>query len=280
MEEAHFILYVASQEASTRFYSQVLAADPLLDVPGMTQFGLPTGAILGLMPEAGIKRLLGARLPDPSTARGVPRAELYLLVGDAHAYHERALAQGATELSPVRPRDWGHDAGYVLDLDGHVVAFAMEPPQQPEMASDAMEISVGGYSFSSDKARVDLELVHRYLSQESYWARGRSLDVVRRSIEGSLCFGVYAGEEQVGFARVVTDGATFAWLCDVFVVDAHKGAGIGKRLLERVLDEPALQGLKSFLLATNDAHDLYAKYGGFGPLEIPGKWMIKRAANE
>lgn len=143
-----------------------------------------------------------------------------------------------------------------------------------------MDSSRDGYWISTDKARLDVDLVHRYLSQESYWARGRSLDVVRKSIRESLCFGVYAGEEQVGFARVVTDGATFAWLCDVFVIDAHKGTGLGKRLLERVLAEPALQGLKNFILATNDAHDLYAKYGGFKPLSIPTKWMIKRAADE
>ncbi|MCR9247483.1 MAG: glyoxalase [bacterium] len=121
---AHFILYVADQQRSTAFYSAVLAASPRLNVPGMTEFELPGGAVLGLMPEQGIRRLLGARLPDPASARGVPRAELYLVVANAAACHARALTAGAVELSPIQKRDWGHDVGYSLDLDGHVLAIA------------------------------------------------------------------------------------------------------------------------------------------------------------
>jgi uncharacterized glyoxalase superfamily protein PhnB len=90
----------------------------------MTEFELPGGAVLGLMPESGIKRLLGETIPDPSSAAGIPRAELYLLVEDAPAYFQRAIDAGARELSPIKLRDWGHEAGYVLDPDGHVVAFA------------------------------------------------------------------------------------------------------------------------------------------------------------
>ena len=126
MIRAHFILYVADQARSTRFYSAVLAQPPRLDVPGMTEFDLAGGAVLGLMPEAGIKRLLGSRLPDPAQASAAPRAELYLLVPDPRAFHERALAQGARELSPLADRDWGHRAAYSLDPDGHVLAFAEE----------------------------------------------------------------------------------------------------------------------------------------------------------
>lgn len=143
-----------------------------------------------------------------------------------------------------------------------------------------MEEVENGYLVSSDQKRLDVDLVHRYLSEQSYWAKGRSLDVVRRSIAGSLCFGVYKGLEQIGFARVVTDGATFAWLCDVFIVDGHKGAGLGKRLLGCVLAEPKLQGLKNFLLATQDAHELYAKYGRFKLLDVPERWMIKRVKDK
>ena len=121
---AHFILYVADQTRSTAFYATVLATEPRLDVPGMSEFLLPGGAILGLMPESGIRKLLGEVLPDPSLGRGVPRAELYLLVSDPNAFHQRALACGATELSPLRHRDWGHSAAYALDPDGHVLAFA------------------------------------------------------------------------------------------------------------------------------------------------------------
>lgn len=124
MITAHFILYVADQGRSTAFYAAALGQPPRLDVPGMTEFELAAGAVLGLMPEAGIRRLLGPALPDPSRAAGVPRAELYLVVGDAAACHARALAAGARELSPLSPRDWGHRVAYALDPDGHVVAFA------------------------------------------------------------------------------------------------------------------------------------------------------------
>jgi len=123
---AHFILYVEDQERSTRFHATVLATAPRLDVPGMTEFALPGGAVLGLMPEASIVRLLGPALPDPAAARGVPRAELYLLVPDPAAYHARAIAAGARELSPLRSRSWGHVAAYSIDPDGHVIAFAAE----------------------------------------------------------------------------------------------------------------------------------------------------------
>ncbi len=121
---SHFILYVADQARSAAFYRHALALEPRLDVPGMTEFDLPGGGVLGLMPEAGIRRLLGAALADPATARGVPRAELYLMVPDPAAAHARALEAGATELSPLLPRDWGHAAAYALDPDGHVLAFA------------------------------------------------------------------------------------------------------------------------------------------------------------
>ncbi|MFN8657441.1 MAG: VOC family protein [Candidatus Obscuribacterales bacterium] len=121
---AHFILYIRNQELSTLFYASVLNAQPSLDVPGMTEFQLSDTSILGLMPEAGIKRLLSERLPDPAAGYGIPRAELYLRVPDAPQYHARALAAGALELSPPLQRDWGDTVSYCLDPDGHVVAFA------------------------------------------------------------------------------------------------------------------------------------------------------------
>ncbi len=124
MNGVSFILYVADQKVATAFYSKVLGFSPHLNVPGMTQFNLSGGATLGLMPAAGIKRLLGESLPDPQFAAGTPRAEVYLLVDDPCAYLRRAVDAGATELSPVQPRDWGDTAGYCLDLDGHVLAFA------------------------------------------------------------------------------------------------------------------------------------------------------------
>lgn len=122
--KSHFILYVADQAASTAFYRTVLDVEPRLNVPGMSEFVLGPETVLGLMPEASIRRLLGERLPDPATARGVPRSEVYLVVDDPARYHRRACEAGGTELSPVESRDWGDDVGYSLDPDGHVVAFA------------------------------------------------------------------------------------------------------------------------------------------------------------
>ncbi|MBI5721333.1 MAG: VOC family protein [Burkholderiales bacterium] len=121
---SHFIFYVADQARSAAFYRKVLGMAPQLDVPGMTEFRLPGGGVLGLMPESGIRRLIGEALPDPAIARGIPRAELYLVTHDPASYHQRAIEAGATELSPLLPRDWGHLAAYSLDLDGHVLAFA------------------------------------------------------------------------------------------------------------------------------------------------------------
>jgi catechol 2,3-dioxygenase-like lactoylglutathione lyase family enzyme len=124
MDKAHFILYVRDQAASTAFYSRALDAEPTLDVAGMTEFALPGGAVLGLMPETAITKLLGESLPDPAPAHGIPRAELYLMVADPAGCHRRALEAGARELSPLSSRNWGHEAAYSLDPDGHVLVFA------------------------------------------------------------------------------------------------------------------------------------------------------------
>jgi len=124
VEAAHFILFVDNQEQSRAFYAAVLAQEPSLDVPSMTEFRLAGGAVLGLMPVAGIRRLLGERLPDPAGSERVPRAELYLYVEDPEAYHRRALSQGAREVSELQARSWGDVAAYSLDPDAHLLAFA------------------------------------------------------------------------------------------------------------------------------------------------------------
>lgn len=121
---AHLIFYVQDQEKSKMFYSRVLALEPTLHVAGMTEFTLNPGCVLGLMPEQGIKRLLGDVLPDPITANGIPRAELYLKVDDPIQYHARAIEMGAKELSGPAQRSWGDIAAYSLDPDGHVLVFA------------------------------------------------------------------------------------------------------------------------------------------------------------
>lgn len=124
ISSVHVILYVKDQVTATAFWRVVLDSQPVLDVPGMTEFALGTQVVLGLMPEAGIRSLLGPSLPDPAAAHGVPRAEVYLVVPDAAACHARALAAGASELSALTRRSWGDDAAYSLDPDSHVIAFA------------------------------------------------------------------------------------------------------------------------------------------------------------
>lgn len=134
-----------------------------------------------------------------------------------------------------------------------------------------MEWQRGEYVVSTDPVRIDIESVHRFLSDEAYWSPGVPLDVVRRAIAGSIVFGLYRGSEQVGLARVVTDRATFAWLCDVYVLKEHRGHGLGKWLMEFVMAHPDLQGLRRWLLATRDAHGLYAQFG-YEPVD-PERFM-------
>jgi len=124
ISKCHYILYVKDQTRSTAFYTKVLGCSPCLDVPGMTEFTLSENCILGLMPEAGIKRLLGEKLPDPETVTGIPRCELYLYVNHPIAYHQRAVEAGAIELSGLEKQGWGDYAAYSIDPDGHVLAFA------------------------------------------------------------------------------------------------------------------------------------------------------------
>ncbi len=124
---------------------------------------------------------------------------------------------------------------------------------------------------------VDVDVVHGWLSRESYWAAGIPRDVVERALDHSLCFSGYLGDRQVAFARVVTDCATFAYLADVFVLEDARGHGISARLMDAVLAHPGLQGLRRFMLATRDAHGLYARYG-FAPPAHPDSLMERYAA--
>jgi GNAT superfamily N-acetyltransferase len=127
------------------------------------------------------------------------------------------------------------------------------------------------FEISTDAARLDIGLIHGFLST-SYWARGRRRSVVERAIRNSLCFGVYREQRQVAFARVVTDRAVFAYMMDVFVLPEYRGRGISKTLLRTILDHPDLQNLRLFLLVTRDAHGLYEQFG-FRPLAEPAQVM-------
>ena len=130
----------------------------------------------------------------------------------------------------------------------------------------------GEYTISTDDTRLDIALIHDFLSNRSYWAKGRTRAAIEHSIANSLAFGVYHAARQVGFARVVTDYATFAYLADVFVLEEERGHGLGKWLMETIVQHPQLQGLRRWLLVTRDAHELY-RQSGFTGLQWPERWM-------
>ena len=135
-----------------------------------------------------------------------------------------------------------------------------------------IETQRDGYIISTDKARFDVAAIHAYLTR-SYWSPGIPRAVVEKAIAGSLCFGLFSEQRnQVGFARAITDGATFAYLADVYVLEEHRGKGLGKWIVETTLAHPSLQGLRRILLATRDAHELYAQFG-FEPLATPESLM-------
>ena len=129
-----------------------------------------------------------------------------------------------------------------------------------------------GYQLSTDKALLDIDVIYNYLDKESYWAKGIPLEKLKVAIENSLCFGIYYQNKQVGFARVITDKAVFAYLCDVFVLADHRGIGLSKWLLQTVKNHPDLQKLRRWSLATADAHGLYNQFG-FTPLSKTDNWM-------
>ena len=123
-----------------------------------------------------------------------------------------------------------------------------------------MDLTKDGYSITTDRYRLDLDAIHAFISQ-SFWAEGIPKETMARAIANSLCFGLFDGANQVGFARVVTDRATYAYLCDVYVLESHRARGLGKWLMEAVMAHPDLQGLRRFQLVTRDAHGLYERHG-------------------
>lgn len=134
------------------------------------------------------------------------------------------------------------------------------------------ECRKGEFTISTDRARLDLDVIHGFLTT-SYWSKGIPRETVARGIENSLCFGVYDSTgAQVGFTRVISDFATFAYIADVFVLESQRGKGLGKMLMECIKEHPQLQGLRRWTLSTFDAHGLYAQFG-FAPLNFPERYM-------
>jgi GNAT superfamily N-acetyltransferase len=145
-------------------------------------------------------------------------------------------------------------------------------------ADGTREWQRGDYSISTDNKLLDPAVIHHFISKESYWGQGRSMETVQRSLDHSLNFGVFKGNQQVGFARIVTDFATFAWVADVFIVEEHRGQGLSKWLMETILAHPRLQGFRRWVLATKDAQELYRRFG-FMELKRPERWMERPDPN-
>lgn len=134
-----------------------------------------------------------------------------------------------------------------------------------------MTIIKDHFTISTENEKFDIDSIHSFLTR-SYWAEGISREVIKRSIEGSLCFGVFINSKQIGFARMITDKATFAYLADVFIIEEYRGLGLSKWLMEVIMAHPELKGLRRMMLATKDAHGLYKKFG-FTPLNNVDRWM-------
>ena len=134
-----------------------------------------------------------------------------------------------------------------------------------------MDFTKDRFYISTENKKMDIDLIHSFLSR-SYWAEGISKEIIGRSVEGALCFGVFENDKQVGFARMITDKATFAYLADVFIIEEYRGRGLSKWLMEVIMSHPDLQGLRRMVLATKDAHGLYKQFG-FTPLINVDRWM-------
>jgi GNAT superfamily N-acetyltransferase len=132
----------------------------------------------------------------------------------------------------------------------------------------------GPFYITTEEEKMDIAYIHRFLSRDSYWAENIPVETVRKSISGSICFGIFEKEKQLGFARVITDYATFGYLADVFIDEIYRGCGLSKWLMEAIMAHPELQGFRSWMLATKDAHGLYTQFG-FRALEEPGRFMRK-----
>jgi GNAT superfamily N-acetyltransferase len=135
-----------------------------------------------------------------------------------------------------------------------------------------------GFEISTDKSKLDIAVIHDYLSKESYWAKNIPVELVQKSIEGSICFGIYHNSRQIGYARMISDCATFGYLADVFIIDEYRGKGLSKWLMEEIINYQAFQPLRRWMLATRDAHGLYKQFG-FTELDKPERIMQRLKIN-
>ena len=201
-----------------------------------------------------------------------PATRAHVAIGVTSLEQARAEVEAAGGALIEDSLDVGFRRFYVHDPFGN----RLELVDRPVPAGDGqLEVVRGEFAISIDPARLDLAWLVPALSERAYWALGRPVETIVRSIEGSLNFGVYTGDRQVGFARVVSDQATFAWLCDVFIDESVRGEGLGSWLVETIVADPRLAGVRRFLLATRDAGELYERHGGFEPLSNPERFLAR-----
>jgi catechol 2,3-dioxygenase-like lactoylglutathione lyase family enzyme/GNAT superfamily N-acetyltransferase len=201
-----------------------------------------------------------------------PATKAHVAIGVADLDAARAELEAAGQAIIDDGLDVGFRRFYTQDPFGN----RLELVERPTSLGSSPPLAVRDeFEISDQPGRVDLAWLVPALSERAYWALGRPAETIVRSIESSLCFSIYTRGRQVGFARVVTDQATFAWLCDVFIDEAFRGHGLGAWLVEAIVADPRLTGLRRFLLATRDASELYRRHGGFGPLSNPDRWMAR-----
>lgn len=197
------------------------------------------------------------------------------VVDNIHIFLPRILAGDPPRHYHFSYRDGVRIRDEIKDLP---MDFNPDRPFQPQ--EEMIEEARGGFLLSTDKGRLQLDVIETFLSKQSYWAQGRPRAVIERAIQHSICLGIYHLGEQVAFARLATDQATFAWLCDVFVDERYRGQGLGKWLVQSAGQVVDRLGISDTLLATRDAQQLYARYGGFQALSSPEKWMRRMRSEE
>jgi 8-oxo-dGTP diphosphatase len=197
------------------------------------------------------------------------------VVDNIHIFLPRILAGDPPRHYHFSYREGVRIGDEIKDLP---VDFGPDQPFQPRV--EMIEEVRGDFLLSTDQGRLQLDVIEGFLSQQSYWAQGRSRAVIERSVQHSICLGVYHSGKQAAFARLVTDQATFAWLCDVFVDPRFRGQGLGKWLVQSAVRIVDRLGINNALLATRDAQALYARYGGFQAIDAPEKWMRRMGSGE
>ena len=193
------------------------------------------------------------------------------VVDNIHVFFPRILAGEPPSHYHFRYREGVRIEDIISDLPED---FDLEKPYHSE--NDIFEEQRGDFLLSTDKDRIQLEVIEDFLSRQSYWAAGRPSNVIELSLQHSMCFSIYQQGRQIAFARLVTDQATFAWLCDVFVAEKFRGQGLGKWLVEAACNYIDRKGIGQTLLATRDAHGLYTTYGGFQQLSSPEFWLRRK----